>query len=164
MTFKIRLARSADAAVACEALRRSIVELCDADHRNDRQMLADWLANKTPENVSRWIADPANVVYVAVVSGKIAGIGSMTRAGMITLNYVSPDFRFRGITKALLAQMEHKAAELGLSECRLDSTKTAERLYRAAGFHEISAPGASCGSSPCKAMAKEIAPKRATAR
>jgi GNAT superfamily N-acetyltransferase len=164
MTFEIRLARSADAAAACEVLRRSIVELCGADHHNDRQMLADWLANKTSANVSTWIADTGNAVYVAVDGGRIAGIAAMTKNGMITLNYVSPDFRFRGVTRALLAQLERKAAELGLSECRLDSTKTAERLYRAAGFHEASASGAVCGATPCKAMVKKFAPKSATVR
>ena len=58
----------------------------------------------------------------------------MTKAGMITLNYVSPDARFQGVSKALLAALERTAAELGLKQCRLESTKTARRFYEAAGY------------------------------
>jgi len=30
-------------------MRRSIAELCVADHRNDEAILSRWLGNKTPE-------------------------------------------------------------------------------------------------------------------
>lgn len=46
--MKIRDAVAEDAIEACEALRRSITELCVADHRNDPDLLANWLRNKTP--------------------------------------------------------------------------------------------------------------------
>ena len=122
--LQIRPARVADAAEACAVLRRSIVELCAADHGHDPMFLSGWLANKTPEIVAAWIANPGNVVYVAVNGEAIAGIASMTKAGMITLNYVSPDARFQGVSKTLLAALERKAAELGLPQCRLESTGT----------------------------------------
>ena len=128
-TLQIREARAADAADACALLRRSIAELCEADHRGDAQFLSDWLANKTPENVAASISDPGNVVYVAVDNGKVAGIAAMARAGFITLNYVSPDVCFKGVSKALLVRLEDKALELGLAQCNLASTKTAERFY-----------------------------------
>ena len=151
-TLQIREARAADAADACALLRRSIAELCEADHRGDAQFLSDWLANKTPENVAAWISDPGNVVYVAVDNGKVAGIAAMARAGLITLNYVSPDARFKGVSKALLARLEDKALELGLAQCNLASTKTAERFYRAAGYREQQ--GADAGA--CRPMIKDI--------
>ncbi|MGH6665431.1 MAG: GNAT family N-acetyltransferase [Pseudolabrys sp.] len=157
----IREACAADARAACEVLRRSITELCVADHGNDAKFLAAWLANKTPENVAAWISHPGNAVYVAVDGGAIAGVASMTHAGMVTLNYVSPDTRFRGVSKALLAALERKAAELGLSECRLESTKTARRFYEQAGYHEQH-DGAAGGGGPaeaagCLPMVKKIA-------
>jgi GNAT superfamily N-acetyltransferase len=134
--FDIRQARVEDAAAACEVLRRSITELCAADHHNDPAWLAGWLANKTPENVAAWITDPGNVVYVAVDSGRIAGVAAMNKTGRISLNYVSPDARCRGVSKALLAALEAKAADLGLTRCTLESTKTALGFYRAAGYRE----------------------------
>jgi GNAT superfamily N-acetyltransferase len=148
----IREARAADAVAACKVLRRSIVELCEADHHNDPAFLQGWLANKTLKNVAAWISDPGNVVLVAVDGGVIAGVASMTKAGLITLNYVSPDARFKGVSKALLAALEGKAAALGLTRCRLESTKTARRFYKAAGYREQDGTGASA----CRPMAKEL--------
>jgi GNAT superfamily N-acetyltransferase len=151
--LQIRPARAADAAVASTVLRRSIVELCEADHRNDPQFLSHWLANKTPENVTAWIADAGNFVYIAVDDGGIAGVAAMTHAGLVTLNYVSPDARFKGVSKALLAALERKAAELGLAQCSLASTKTALNFYRAAGYRER--PGDEAGA--CHSMVKKLA-------
>jgi hypothetical protein len=47
--MRIRNAVPEDAAAACEVMRRSIAELCVADHRNDPAILERWLANKTPD-------------------------------------------------------------------------------------------------------------------
>src|SRR5271169_1372010 len=77
-----------DAPAACEVLRRSISELCVADHRNDATILAQWLANKTPDIVASWILQPNNSVLVAVEDGIILGVGSVTDKGEINLNYV----------------------------------------------------------------------------
>ncbi len=150
---QIRPARAADAAAACEVLRRSIAELCAADHRNDAQFLARWLANKTPQNIAAWIADAGSFVYVALDGGRITGVAAMTNAGLITLNYVAPDARFKGVSKALLAALEGKAAELGLAQCTLASTKTARNFYLAAGYREQEGADAAA----CLAMVKNLA-------
>jgi len=156
----IRYACSADAAAACDVLRRSIAELCTADHGDDPKFLTGWLANKTPENVAAWIADPGNVLYVAIDDGAIVGVAGMTKAGLVTLNYVSPDARFKGVSKALLAALERKAADLGLTQCRLESTKTARRFYESAGYHEQQDGGVSGFSTntggSCQAMVKSL--------
>jgi hypothetical protein len=47
--MEIRDAVAEDAPAACQVIRRSIVELCVADHRNDPEVLARWLSNKTPD-------------------------------------------------------------------------------------------------------------------
>jgi hypothetical protein len=52
--------------------------------------------NKTPEIVGSWIIKPDNSVLLAVDDDSILAVGSVTDAGEITLNYVSPDARFRG--------------------------------------------------------------------
>jgi len=54
--------------------------------------------------------------------------------GRILLNYVSPDTRFRGVSKALLAHMEEEARRRGLPQTRLESTMTARAFYVAAGY------------------------------
>lgn len=44
--LQVRLAVVADAAGACDCVRRSITELCTADHRNDASTLDDWLRTR----------------------------------------------------------------------------------------------------------------------
>lgn len=144
--MEIRDARIQDAAAACEVLRRSIVELCVADHRNDRVILTRWLANKTPENVECWITQPGTSVLVAVEGDSILGIGSVTDGGRITLNYVSPDARFRGVSRALLAALEARAAVRGNTQVNLNSTQTAKRFYLAAGYVENGPPATLFGT------------------
>jgi GNAT superfamily N-acetyltransferase len=132
--MQIRTADPEDAAAACETVRRSIIELCSADHADDPAILAAWLANKTPADVRGWIANPDNIILVATEADVILGVGAVTRGGEIILNYVSPDARFRGISKALLGELEAKAAALGNGVCTLTSTLTARAFYVSGGY------------------------------
>jgi hypothetical protein len=96
--MEIRDAVPADAAIACEVLKRSISELCVADHRNDPAILQRWLASKSPEIVGSWISKPGNSVLLTVEGDAVLAVGSVTDEGVITLNYVSPNARFRGVS------------------------------------------------------------------
>ncbi len=142
--MQIRKAALEDAPAACAVLRRSIAELCQADHRDDPVAIDRWLANKTPENVSAWIADPYNHVYVAMENGIVIGVGAVTNSGVIMLNYVSPDARFKGVSKAMLVQLEQTAVECGNRQCTLSSTLTARGFYLSQGYQvQSAAPEAS---------------------
>jgi hypothetical protein len=96
--MKIRDAVPDDAFAAGEVMRRSITELCTSDHGNDPIILRRWLSNKAPEIFRSWIR-PGNSVLVAVdiETDNILGVGRVTDDGEITLNYVSPDARLRGV-------------------------------------------------------------------
>jgi GNAT superfamily N-acetyltransferase len=118
----IRDAAPADAAAACYVLRESISRLCVADHGNDPAILNAWLANKTPETVAAWARQSGNSLLLAVEIDAILGVGSVTDAGEITLNYVAPVARFRGVSRALLKALEARAIERGNSRCTLTST------------------------------------------
>jgi GNAT superfamily N-acetyltransferase len=131
--MQIRDAIPEDAPAACVVLKRSIAELCAIDHRNDPSILARWLGNKTHENFCAWVEQADNSVLVAVDEGEILAVGSVTDAGTIGLNYVSPDVRFRGISRALLNALEARAAEQGSHRCNLTSTETARRFYLSSG-------------------------------
>ncbi len=102
--MQIRRATAEDADAACRILRRSITELCGADHHGDAETLAQWLANKTPDNMRRWIAQTH--VFVAAEGERLPGVGAINDAGEIMLNYVAPEARFRGVSKAMLARLE----------------------------------------------------------
>ncbi len=136
----IRKATVEDAPEACDVLRRSITELCEADHRNDPKLLDPWLANKRPSTVAAWIANPDAHVFVAIDSGAIVGVGAVTSTGEITLNYVSPAARFRGVSKELLKELEAEALRRGNACVTLTSTRTAYQFYRSAGYQAQAQP------------------------
>lgn len=119
----IRPAVLKDASKACDTLRRSIAELCVADHGNDKAILGRWLANKTPDVFASWLEYTGNTVLVADHNGLIAAVGVVNNDGEITCNYVSPDFRFQGVSKLLLAGLEAVSLKQGNSGTTLFSTK-----------------------------------------
>ena len=130
----IRAAQEDDVATACALVRRSIAELCAADHHNVPAIIEGLLINKTLENMQAWITAPGSYVYVAEAGPVMAGVGGLTGDGEISLLYVLPDFRFQGVSKALLARLEEKARDLGLPNCALVSTDTAQRFFEARGY------------------------------
>jgi GNAT superfamily N-acetyltransferase len=137
--MEIRTALDEDAAGACQVIRRSVTELCISDHRNDPTILSKWLSNKTPEIFASWTRHPSNSVIVAIEGGVILGVGAVTDAGDINLNYVSPDARFRGVSREMLRALEARAGEQGNVRCTLTSTETARRFYRDRGYIEEAA-------------------------
>lgn len=54
--------------------------------------------------------------------------------GAVLLNYVAPEARFSGVSKALLGALEGAAWDMGARRCHLHSTQTAARFYRAHGY------------------------------
>ena len=155
--MKVRDATSEDAEAACAVLRASIIELCAADHNNDAILLERWLANKQPDIVAGWITD--NSLLVAVDDDdSILAVGSVNDAGEITANYVSPHARFRGVSRALLAALEARAAERGNTACHLHSTETAHRFYLANGYADDGEPIRKFGMNSGYPMSKRIAP------
>jgi N-acetylglutamate synthase-like GNAT family acetyltransferase len=143
--IRIRQARTEDGISASEVMRRSIADLCVADHRNDQDALARWLANKTPEIFISWIEAGDGYFYVAEKDGIILSVAAITISGEITLNYVSPEARFTGVSKAMMVRVEAKARELGLLECFLISTETAHAFYKKLGYVDeaVTSPTAS---------------------
>jgi GNAT superfamily N-acetyltransferase len=151
----IRDAVPSDAVQACAVIRRSIVELCIEDHANDPAILADWLANKKPEIIASWIGQANGSMLVGVEGDRVLAVGGVFDSGEITLNYVSPDARLRGISKAMLQALEVRAKERGATRCTLLSTQTAYRFYKAAGYADDGGPINKVGSA-AQPMAKEL--------
>ena len=154
--MQIREALPEDAPAACIVLKRSIAELCVADHRNDPSILARWLGNKIQENFRAWVNQSDNSVLVAVEKEDILWVGSVTDAGTIGLNYVSLDVRFRGVSRALLRALEVRAAARGNDRCNLTSTETARRFYLSNGYVENGPPVCGFGTSSGYPMTKAL--------
>ena len=134
MTITVRPASEADASAACEVLRRSIRELCSADHDNDEQILAAWLKNKTAENVGAWVCSESNFSVVAVEGTKVRGFALLHRQGEILFCYVVPEVIRRGGGKLMLRALEQQAVRWGLNNLFLTSTLTAKPFYEHHGY------------------------------
>ena len=158
MPVTIRDARPEDAQAACEVMRRSIAELCFADHHDDPDILRQWLANKTPEIVGSWIGNPANSTLVATEAGVVLAVGLVRGLGEIELNYVSPDARFRGVSRLMMKALEARAIEKGALRCTLVSTETARRFYDAIGYVEDGPPIGKFGTTGSYPMSKQLMP------
>jgi GNAT superfamily N-acetyltransferase len=153
--MQVRSATRSDAIEGSAVLRRSITELCRADHGDDPQAIAAWIANKTPEEWLSWLEMPVSL-FVAEDAGRILGVGLLDQDDTIRLNYVAPEARWRGVSKALVAHMESEARRRGLSRCRLESTRTARAFYEAAGYRHDDDPGEA--NAPCLRMVKSLEP------
>jgi len=153
---EIRDATPEDAKAACQVLRESISQLCVADHRNDPAILNAWLANKTPEIVAGWARKAGNSLLLAVEGDAVLGVGSVTDAGEITLNYVAPAARFRGVSRALMKALEARALALGNTRCTLTSSETAHRFYQTVGYVDDGTPKGKFGARASYPMSKQI--------
>ena len=97
-------------------------------------------------------------MLLATEGDDILGVGSVTDIGRITLNYVSPDARFRGVSRALLNALEARAAERGNARCTLNSTETGRRFYLTAGYVEAGPPAGEFGTQAGYPMTKDLTP------
>jgi len=138
----VRPATAADIPAMSTVLTASITDLCGADHDNDPAAIAAWTANKTIAGVSAMLANPDLAIYVAERDGAVVAVGAVNTKGEIGLNYVAPWARFSGASKALMARMEAALLAAGHSEARLNSTATALRFYRSAGWEQSGPPDA----------------------
>ncbi len=152
----IRDATPADAVKACEAIRASITELCIADHNRNPEILRRWLAGKTPDNVAAWATATGRSLLVAVEDDAVLAVGGVTDAGEITLNYVSPQARFRGVSAALLKSLEARAVERGAVRATLLSTETAHGFYLSRGYQDAGPPQEKFGTRSSYPMVKTL--------
>src|SRR5258708_821417 len=135
--MRIRDARPEDSLAMSRVLIESIARLCHPDHRGDSAIVESWTANKTPENLVRWLTNSENHMYVIEEDGEILCVGAFSDAGEIQLNYVAPKARFSGVSKTMLEHLEEGMRERGIRDGRLTSTETAHRFYLSAGWADV---------------------------
>lgn len=134
MSIHVRQARPEDAATACRVVRDSIEHCCAEDHEGDSTRLDAWLRNKTPEKFVIWMQRDDLMCVVAEGKRGVNGFGMASAAGDVLLCYVSPAALYQGVGKAVLRELERCARANGLTELRLESTKTATPFYLRNGF------------------------------
>lgn len=134
--MRIRAATALDAEEGALLLRRSITDLCEMDHGGDPSAIEAWTANKTSASWITWL-ETQPFFYIVEDRNLLAGVCLLSATGEILLNYVHPDFRFRGVSKMMLCEMEKTARRIAISALRVESTRTAYRFYAGAGFSEV---------------------------
>ena len=136
----IRRANQNDAGAIAKLVRSSISELCFDDHEGDADKIDLWLADKTEEHISSWIVAPDLSVFVSTCSTGLAAAGCYRDDGVILMNYVSPCYRFQGLSGRMLACLEASLAAQGLATARLVSTRTAIPFYQDRGWQSYGDP------------------------
>jgi GNAT superfamily N-acetyltransferase len=154
----VRQAERKDAEAAIDIVRCSIIELCMLDHRNDEQTLAQWLANKTPQNFLGWLSNADNFCVVAESGFRLLGVGVLHRRGEILLFYLAPGSQRKGIGGLIHAALETKAIQWGLSSLHLESTALACPFYEVLGYQPTGHPLPSFGVLQCFPYAKQLQP------
>jgi len=87
---------------------------------------------------------PESIIYVVSFYDEIVGMGGLRciTEDIVEVKrmYVKPEFRGKGLGKALLDKLLETAQNIGYSKIRLDTgvfMKAAQKVYQSAGFYEI---------------------------
>lgn len=118
----------------------SLRTMCDGDlgFANEVREIAGW--NQTLADWRRFMALEPNGCFVAEWNGTLAGTATTTCYGRdlawIGMVLVHPDFRRRGLGKALLEHCIHYLRDERKISCiKLDATPEGQMLYEKLGFH-----------------------------
>jgi GNAT superfamily N-acetyltransferase len=155
--FSIRRAAPGDAEAAVCLCRRSITELCLADHQNDPTTLDAWLRNKTSERFIAWLTDEGKCMIVADSGEGVCGVGMVHRTGELGPCYVLPGRQRQGIGTAMLTALEAQARAWGLAKVFLLSTVAARAFYERHGYVATGEGRAGYGITWCYPYEKNIA-------
>ncbi|MEO5808099.1 GNAT family N-acetyltransferase [Devosia sp.] len=136
----VRRALPADIEAMSAVMTASITELCAADHHDDLAEITHWTRNKSPDGVRAMLANPALSLFVAELDGAVVGVAG-TEGDTVALNYVAPEARFAGVSKALMARLEAELKASGHATGRLFSSATARRFYQGIGWIDAGETG-----------------------
>ncbi|MER7010001.1 GNAT family N-acetyltransferase [Saccharopolyspora sp. NPDC000359] len=128
-----------DSPDAQEALRQYVAEL-------DRRFPDGFDTSRAAPPAKADFVPPAGVFLVVRVDDRVLGCGALRTGpgatGEIRRMWISPELRGRGAGRALLAELEAQARQLGCERVRLDTAaelREARGLYDSAGYREIPA-------------------------
>ncbi|GHA24128.1 hypothetical protein GCM10007989_19720 [Devosia pacifica] len=150
---RVRNAVFDDCAALADMRLRSIARLCSPDHSGNAAAIEAWAGDSGPSKFVEMLDHPEVTLLIAEIEGKRAGLGSSLR-DTVTLNYVDPDFRFMGVSKAIMSALEADMVAHGVSKARLFSTRTALPFYLSIGW-TITGEGTPKQGTP---MSKQLAP------
>lgn len=145
----VRLATSADAALMAEYRLRFNIELSPPQP----QEVIDRLRSDLIQYFQTHTDNGDFISVIAFYGEEVAGIGSMEpriipgnfknpsgRWGFILNMYTVPEFRKRGVARAILNKLIQTGTECGLTAFELLATKDGQPVYEKAGFSIFPSP------------------------
>ncbi|MDJ0973179.1 MAG: GNAT family N-acetyltransferase [Planctomycetota bacterium] len=151
-----RAATHDDAPAGVRVLRRSITELCTADHQNDAETIETWLSNKTEDRFAAWVDRPDAYLVVAEADAEVVGVGMLGTDGQVRLCYVLPGYQGRGVGRALMDALETQARAWGVTRLTLESSLGARAFYRRAGYVPCGDARTGFGVTACHPFEKRL--------
>jgi GNAT superfamily N-acetyltransferase len=133
LSVEIRQLTPDAAAQACEVVHQSITHCCVLDHGGDSKVLNAWLANKTEQQFTAWMAAPRAMAWGTYRGNEMVGFALVSHT-TLALCYVVPAVLHQGVGGALLEAAEEGARQAGLTELALESTRTAQAFYLRKGY------------------------------
>ena len=120
------------------SLRLRLLTRADLPFADSVRALAGW--NQTPDDWQRFLATEPDGCFLAEWSGAPAGTATTTVYGpelaWIGMMLVHPDFRRRGIGRALLQRCVEHLRGRGVRCIKLDATPLGKKVYDELGFKD----------------------------
>jgi GNAT superfamily N-acetyltransferase len=126
---KIRPFEPRDAAAVSALIRHTMAISNSADYPLERlQPLMDYFS---PEKVSQLSYE--RICLVAEIEERVVGTVALEGAELCTF-FIHPDFQGQGIGSQLLAEIERRAIEAGISAIHTDASLTGAPFYERRGY------------------------------
>lgn len=135
-----REAIASDAEEACAVLIESIKTICGPFYNHDEETISEWLKNKTPGNVRKWIESENTYCVVAEEKDKDLVGFSCISGQEILLLYVAPKVLYKRVGKKMLAKLESNAQLSGIHEVKTVSSLSAKEFYERNGYVKNGTP------------------------
>lgn len=132
--FKLRTAVHADIPAIGKLYAETVRNVNNADYSPEQIKI--WSASGY--EAERWEKRIAEQYFIlAEINGKLAGFGSVDPSGYLDFMYVSKDHQRMGVAKAILDEIERKAAEQNNPQIYSHVSKTAFGFFKKHGYKKV---------------------------
>jgi GNAT superfamily N-acetyltransferase len=149
--LRLRSAEPGDAPAMAAVRDAAIRQLCGSDHLDNPETIAAWIGDPSPNKFIRLLQDEQARLSVALRDDTLVGLAGFS-GDLVTLNYVHPEHRFSGVSRALMEHIEQHMSADGIITARLFSTVTAHRFYQAIGWQDAGLGSPDQGIPMCKQL------------